>query len=126
MNPELRLSIPVVDYHHEKIFRFFENLKRRAPTKPEIIQAIGDYTGRHFVVEEELMLAHGYPGFDEHKRQHEFFKGKIGTLLEAMGRDEIAASKAIAEYLEVWLTKHVQTSDKAMAEYFHHLGVRSA
>lgn len=124
MSPELTLAIPVVDYQHEKILQFLDSLKHRAATRPEVIQAIDEYTGRHFVVEEELMAAHSYPDLPRHRAEHEYFKGKIAGLLEAMGKDEIAGSKAIAEYLEAWLEKHIQTTDRPMAEYLKQRGIQ--
>lgn len=123
MSPELALAIPVVDYQHEKILHFIESLKHRAATRPEVIQAIDDYTGRHFIVEEELMAAHAYPDFQRHKAEHDFLKGKIGGLLDAMGKDEIAGSKAIAEYMEAWLLQHIQTTDRPMAEFLKQRGI---
>ncbi len=123
MRPELQLAIPVVDYQHEKILHFIDSLKHRAATRPEVIQAIDDYTGRHFVVEEEFMAAHGYPDFDRHKAEHDFLKSKIAGLLDAMGKDEIAGSRAIAEYMEAWLIKHIQTTDRPMAEFLKQRGV---
>jgi hemerythrin len=124
MSPELTLTIPVVDYQHEKILHFIENLKHRTATRPEVIQAIDDYTGRHFVVEEELMAAQAYPDIDRHKAEHEFFKGKIAGLLDAMGQDEIAGSKAIAEYMEAWLVNHIRTTDKPMAAFLKQRGIQ--
>jgi hemerythrin-like metal-binding protein len=125
MSPELMLAIPVVDYQHEKILQFIDGLKHRAATRPEVIQAIDDYTGRHFVVEEELMLAHGYPDFQRHKAEHDFLKWKIGGLLDAMGKDEIAGSKAIAEYMEAWLHQHIRTTDRPMTEFLKQRGVQA-
>lgn len=122
MSPDLTLAIPVVDYQHEKILAFVEGLKHRTATRPEVIQAIDDYTGRHFVVEEELMAAHAYPGLPRHKEEHEFFKGKIAGLLDAMGKDEIAGSKAIAAYLKAWLEQHIRTSDLPMADFLKQCG----
>ena len=126
MRPDLQLAIPVVDYQHEKILDFIEHLKHRAATRPEVIQAIDDYTGRHFVVEEELVAAHGYPDFDRHKAEHDFLKGKINGLLDAMGKDEIAGSKAVAEYMEAWLIKHIQSADRPMADFLKRRGITPA
>lgn len=126
MSPELTLAIPVIDYQHDKILQFVGNLKRRAATQPDVIQAIDDYTGRHFVVEEELMAAHAYPDFELHRAEHEYFKGKIAGLLDAMGKDEIAGSKAVAEYMEAWLTRHIQTTDRPMTEFLRRRGIQAA
>ena len=108
MSPDLTLAIPVVDYQHEKILHFIDNLKHRAATRPEVIQAIDDYTGRHFVVEEEFMIAHGYPDFQRHKAEHDrnlMFPQDRQWIACETGHFDLLCSLPAYERIRQWLAQ---------------------
>lgn len=119
MKPELCLGVTVIDYEHAKILSLLDELQA-GPVNPSlVIKALNEYTERHFLVEEELMAAYGYPKLDEHCRHHDFFRTKVRGLIGFMGGDEIAKTKAIGDFLATWIEQHICQVDKHLTDFIH-------
>ncbi|MFP4526410.1 MAG: bacteriohemerythrin, partial [Bacteroidales bacterium] len=43
----------------------------------EIFNELFDYAKTHFFTEEKLMLVYGFPGYEEHKKEHQNFVEEI-------------------------------------------------
>jgi hemerythrin len=83
-----------------------------------------DYGDVHFSTEEEQMAGLDYPGFEEHKKQHEMFR----EITEKMKRDldskedtEFLAS-SVQRFLIDWLILHIKNEDMAFGEFLKEKG----
>jgi hemerythrin len=78
-----------------------------------------DYGDVHFSTEEEQMVKFGYPGFDEHKKQHKRFREiieKIRSELDSKEDTEYLAS-SVQRFLIDWLILHIKTEDRGFGEF---------
>ena len=54
----------------------------------KMMDYLADYTDFHFSAEEQLQKDIDYPGYEQHKAQHETFKNTIKELEEMLSEEE--------------------------------------
>jgi hemerythrin len=88
----------------------------------EVLEGLMDYTMNHFITEEELFQRLGYPGAEQHKREHDQF---TATVLGHLQRHEAGETVALGvmNTLRDWLVNHIMKSDKAYGIYFADRGL---
>lgn len=79
-----------------------------------------DYVMYHFDAEEKLQKEVGYPGLEEHQKQHAILKQTVSDLSDMLIEEE-GASPAFVEQLNTkvidWLYRHIEGFDRSVAEY---------
>jgi hemerythrin len=116
------IGIEELDHEHkvliDDINRLHEELARQ-DKRSEIEKCLGDICARmqaHFALEEHVMKEHGYPFFDEHKREHEELLDSYTEYMAQFLNDTGASSgNPIEDNLKHWVIKHIVTSDKKMS-----------
>lgn len=85
----------------------------------DILDALLEFTYEHFSAEENLMKLHHFPGFDEHKKEHDRINNKVIELQEksAQKDDYITMPLQLMEFLNGWLVDHILVMDKQYAPY---------
>lgn len=84
----------------------------------KILDQLAEYTRTHFLLEESLMRVSHYPDFDAHKQQHEALIGQVKALQEKLDSGQGAISFELLHFLQNWLTKHINESDKRFGGHF--------
>ena len=91
-------------------------------TAMRMLNFLNDYVVYHFEAEENLQKAVGYPGLEDHQKQHESLKQTVADLTEMLTEEE-GASPAFVEQLNKkvveWLYKHIEGYDRSVAEYIY-------
>ena len=81
---------------------------------------LSDYTEFHFGAEEKLQEEIEYPGFEEHKKEHENLRKVVAELHEMLVEEE-GPSPAFVEQVNKnvieWLYRHIKGFDRSVAEY---------
>lgn len=70
------------------------------------------YTKTHFAAEEQAMIAHGYPGYEDHKARHEKMTRKVRDLHEQFRQGVLSSPIQITNFLKDWLTRHIMETDR--------------
>jgi hemerythrin len=113
---------PEIDAQHKTFLKIIEKLHNAYEKQLDdeiqlgYIMELHKYAAYHFISEENFMLIHKYPGYEEHKILHE-------DLLKEL-IDNITTYKI--KYIDVeglinfslnWFIKHTTTIDKKIVEY---------
>ena len=118
-----------IDRQHQGLVKILNELfdQMSKGKSKEILGAtfvkLKDYTVKHFVEEEKLMLLCGYPGLEGHKKEHLFFIEKLNTIKQKFdsGNDYVAIE--VVNFLKEWLIKHILKTDKAYIPHFQSKGI---
>ncbi|MBF0400917.1 MAG: hemerythrin family protein [Magnetococcales bacterium] len=79
---------------------------------------ISRFVTEHFRLEEEMMLQHGYPGYESQKKQHDdFVKKLIDVQGDVRGRN-IHFTSSFCSELWTWLFHHINVIDFAYRDFF--------
>ncbi len=90
-----------------------------------MVDFLCEYAIKHFNTEETLMCMHAYPGYDEHRREHETFRKEFGGLAERVrsGERSDELTRELQAKLSDWLIKHIMTMDREMGRHLVMKGV---
>lgn len=116
---------PTIDGQHkeliEKINRLLEAIEDNGgqATAMRTLNFLNDYVIFHFNAEEKLQEEVGYPGLEEHRKQHDILRKTVDDMTDMI--DEEGPSDAFVEQLNhniiKWLYKHIEGYDRSVAEY---------
>jgi hemerythrin-like metal-binding protein len=126
----LSVQVAQFDEEHKKLIAMIDELREamREGRGKEIIEKIlretADYTVFHFRNEEQAMKRFSYPGLERHKAQHDEFVAKAVDLKESHEQGRVALSVSVLNFLNSWVSDHIQKTDKEYASFFNEHGLK--
>lgn len=121
-NEALSVGIAEIDDQHKTLIDIAARLEKSiaAGTANDeignILKELTEYSNGHFQTEEALMQKAGYAGMAIHVKQHGQFRNKLIEYLMRMRRGQGVSAYEILYFLKTWVSDHIMTYDKAMAE----------
>ena len=119
---EYRIGIPALDYEHQDLFDFVNQLHDdfvKGCEKGEIEDCLGEIHARmqaHFALEEKVMRDRHYPYFAEHKESHDaFLDDFVETMKGFRSEPGLAFREELERELKNWIVDHVLNEDKKMS-----------
>jgi hemerythrin-like metal-binding protein len=85
----------------------------------KVLDRLITYTVAHFAEEERLMERYRYPRLVAHKAEHEALTKKVRQLSGEMEKGAAILTVDVMDFLESWLTKHIQHSDMQYAIFIN-------
>ncbi len=117
-NDKYLTSIKECDDQHKKLVELIntlhENMKsgNGKDVLEKILNELMDYTAYHFLTEEALFEAYGYPEAKSHIKEHEVLTAQVKTFYERFSKGETGITIPISVFLKDWLINHTLYSDK--------------
>lgn len=102
-----------------KLLTSIEN-NREKVTAINTLDFLSDYTDYHFSAEEELQKEIEYPGYEQHKAQHDAFKQTVAELHEMLEEEDGPSDAFVGKVEEnviKWFYGHISGFDRSVAEY---------
>lgn len=128
---ELSVGIQEIDEQHKVLVGLVNEMhdaihaRHGSEVSSEILQRLADYTKIHFAVEESLFRIFDYPGYEEHKAQHDELIREILELQAKIAAGKTNISFQLLHFLKMWLTQHILDSDKEYSPYLLKSGLRA-
>lgn len=126
----LSVGITAIDEDHKNLIkminRLFGSVLSSDPKQVlmSVLHDLLDYVVIHFQREEEYMRHHNYPGFEQHKSEHDAllttatqFRNKLDSGVATDLKDEIENT------LRDWLVSHIQGYDKELGTFLLTKGI---
>ncbi len=124
------VNIGLIDRQHKQLVelvnQMFAALKsgHGKDVVGQILADLVDYTQKHFAEEERMMARHGYPGLEEHKREHAALVRQVGEYAARLEQGSVSVSSELFNFLKGWLINHIQSVDKQYGPFLNQKGVR--
>jgi hemerythrin len=101
-----------IDSQHRRIFTLANSLPGKLTTRDinAAIMALFRHIREHFVAEEKMMKAIGFPETADHRELHDDLITRLSEIAERSFRDEAAVS-AFRQFVYDWLTDHILNHD---------------
>ncbi|MGR9074187.1 MAG: hemerythrin domain-containing protein [Gammaproteobacteria bacterium] len=111
----------VMNDQHKDLFDLAEKLSASSTKKElsENIQIVYRHVLKHFSLEEAEMKKHGYPGFQDHKKDHERMLNQLTQMDRKIKNDDWSQSE-IEEFVRQW-GKHIIHSDMSFNTFIKQL-----
>ena len=124
------VKVPSIDEQHKKFIGLINdfysgfNEKSIKERMTELIKGLKDYALYHFSTEEKYMEMYNFPGYKNHKKEHEIFIEKIADISERYESGRLVVSLEITNFMKDWLTNHILGTDKKYSQLFIEKGVK--
>lgn len=82
-----------------------------------LFDRLEDFSNAHFLAEQLLMRLHAYPAFAVHEEEHGRLIAELRDLRRALESPEPADPVGAVARLERWLYAHMETEDRALADF---------
>lgn len=117
---DYRTGSDSIDYEHETLIVAINHLYYQAISSggDKIIPALGEIHAlieAHFALEEKIMRDQNYPGYADHKQDHDRLLDEILDIMDdAEAENLMAAGPRLAERLGAWFGIHFSTFDRQL------------
>ena len=128
--PEYSVGIASIDGQHKKLIgmlnRLFEAMSTGTGDKVlgDILKELVQYVATHFKMEEDLMKAHAYPEYEEHKKKHDAMTIKVVELRRTFQAGTAKLTIPVSNFLKDWLQKHILETDQRYSSFLLSKGVK--
>ncbi len=125
----LATNISEVDRQHQVLVRMICDLHeamRSGKGKHQleaILEELQNYAVDHFGFEEKLMEQYKYPGYLNHRKEHEAFVDKVIAFGNDFRDNRAALTTEVMNFLKNWLVGHIKGTDQKYAPFFIERGV---
>ncbi len=89
----------------------------------DVLNGLIEYTRRHFAAEDRLMKAQGYPGYENHKKEHNQLTMTVMDFQKGFAEGSAILSQTVMTFLRDWLTNHIQGVDKEYGPFLNGKGI---
>jgi methyl-accepting chemotaxis protein/hemerythrin len=126
----LAVGIRDIDDQHKTLVRMIGDLHEAMRTGKgkgqveRILKGLEDYAVEHFGFEESLMEKHKYPGYLNHRKEHDAFVEKVMAFDEQFRADKVALTNEVMNFLKNWLVGHIKGTDHKYGPFFKERGVQ--
>jgi hemerythrin len=126
---KLSVGVKQFDEEHKQLVRLINQLHDAMKTGQgkqvisNILQGLISYTQNHFATEERLMRAHGYPDYEQHKKEHNSLTLSVLDLQKQYQTGNMLLSQKVMDFLKDWLANHIQGLDKGYGPFLNGKGV---
>jgi methyl-accepting chemotaxis protein/hemerythrin len=126
----LSVSIDEIDDQHKVLVDMINGLHEAMRSRKGekvlagLVDALKKYTVEHFGVEERYMEKYKYPGYLNHKKEHERFVAKVLEFESAFKDGKTSLTMDVMRFLKDWLVGHIKGVDKKYGPFFNERGIR--
>lgn len=117
----------LIDEQHKSLFSIINSLYgvmlegQGESLLEKTLETLKDYTDIHFQTEEEFMINHNYPHWEEHHKKHEILREKVWNFdYDNDGMELSQKTIKLSHFLMDWLINHIKNEDKKMIDYCCH------
>jgi hemerythrin len=133
-SPNLSVGVKAIDDQHKELLKMTNDLFNHCVGDEaservyfnKIIHSAVDYVKVHFSTEEKIMTALNYPGFREHKKEHDTFVLTVADMAREFNEGKKVSLVVFTRFLKDWILTHIAVSDKKYFEYFKQIASRKA
>lgn len=91
-----------------------------------LLNELMEHTNLHFLSEQLAMKLHAYEAYESHLLEHERLLVAVQNLQESLATGTATDKHGLIEALRGWLVVHIQTADKALADYLSRRNAQEA
>ena len=133
------INVAEVDRQHQQLFDLINELHeamteariertmttvvRELGTMATVLRELMDYTSRHFSMEQNHMVAHGYPEYAAHKNAHMQFTERVQAFKRDFDGGQALRSMEIVEFIGDWWQRHIIGVDKKLGAFLNEKGL---
>ena len=126
---KLSVHVDIIDRQHKKMIGMINELydavtNSQGDDMIEILLVkLFHYTNYHFATEEQHFREHEYPGYEEHKFQHDVIRSRVMELEDRNSKKDKVTATEVMNLLKFWLFNHIMGSDVKFGRFLNQKGI---
>jgi hemerythrin-like metal-binding protein len=118
---EYEVGIPKIDRQHKGIISILNRiLAQEAKGKDakeigHILDDLQEYVKEHFRTEEEYMLEHRFSGYEEQRKEHNWFIDRLLDAQKEYFKNRQLISINLCNFVWDWFSQHILRVDKRLS-----------
>ncbi len=122
-NDSFKTNVGEVDAHHGKLIDLINDvyqgvmLEKGKPVVDTALDALAEFTVKHFDYEESLFDKYGYPDTVEHKKKHKTLISQVTDFITRYKNGETEIEHEMMAFLKNWLTNHILGVDQKYCSF---------
>jgi hemerythrin len=123
------VGIPGIDAQHQRLVDLINELHaamlagKGSAVLGKTLDGLVAYTLSHFATEEALMKGSAYPGYAQHKAEHDNLTAQAKVLQEKARTANAPLTLEVATFLQRWLIDHIANLDQRYSAHLIAAGV---
>ena len=123
-NDKYNVNISIIDENHKTFIDIINKAivakqhNNNAEKVKDVLKEMTMYALSHFSTEEAYMIEFDYPESQHHKEEHHVFTIRTTAYINRVINGDYQVAGEILEYLQQWLVRHIQVTDKKYRELF--------
>ena len=121
----LATGVEAIDNQHKELLLRFDHLLNACKEGKGIdelkglLEFLSEYVRTHFNDEQAIQRLHGYPGYEDHCKEHESFVVRLKTLRQDIDTEGLAVHHVMEtnNLLLKWLINHISVIDKELGKF---------
>jgi hemerythrin len=131
-SPVFSMGVTVIDDQHKELIKLTNELYDHCIGDRESerdyfkssIKKVVEYVKKHFATEENIMRKTAFPGYTDHKKEHDSFVLNILKMIKFYKADNKMTLIDFTHFLKDWVLAHIAVSDKKYFMYFKRIATR--
>ncbi len=115
MDDQHKRLLEIINDLHEALMA--EDRDDLADAKEKAIKSLEVYLIEHFSKEEEYMLSIGYPGLDQHQKEHQNFLQRVEKHKDGLRSIDGLLPTEVMKILVTWLHDHLLGEDQKYSQF---------
>ncbi|GEM_PF-250954 len=126
-NPDWETGVPKIDREHRAMLAMLEGLVKALAEGRETreirsaVSMLTHYIQDHFLAEEALMAASGYPDLGRHRGAHDGLRDRLARIVLHGRSEPRALPTELVGFLIGWFQEHFSGEDRRMADHLRTL-----
>ena len=133
-NSTFSVGIKIIDDQHKGLLDLVNDMFNHVTGDPvaeqiyftKVIKQAIQYIKIHFYTEEKIMIHYNFPGYSEHKREHDNFVINVVESIKKFDSSKKLALLEFTKFLKDWVLSHVAIMDKQYFTYFLKIARKNA
>jgi len=128
-NESLSVGVREIDAQHQGLLGLINELHeamkegKSRDILASLVSRLKDYARAHFSTEEKYLRQTAFPGFEEHRVQHDKFIEKILDFELELAEGKTSPLE-VARFLMDWYVRHIKGTDRKYAGHLQSHGIR--
>ena len=129
-NDKHKVNISIIDEDYKKFINIINKAvvaKQQSNSSEKVKDVLKEmtmYALSHFSTEEAYMIEFNYPEYQHHKEEHHVFTIRTIAYLDRAINGDYRIAGEILGYLQQWLARHIQVTDRKYIECFSKNGLK--
>jgi hemerythrin-like metal-binding protein len=124
------VGLATIDKEHQKLVSLVNQLYTAilagdaTAEASKVLDGLASYTMSHFAAEEALMRRYNYPGYAQHKTEHDKLVEQVRQFQSDLKAGKAKLSQELMTFLQSWLIGHILGVDKKYTSHLQAAGVK--